>query len=314
MKIPLLVIAGPTASGKTAVAVELAQSLQGEVVSADSMQVYKYMDIGTAKVDKETRNLVPHHMLDLVEPDQDYSLADYKTQAVEACQEIWSRGRLPIMAGGTGLYIKAVTDNFPLEQLPTSQECRDELNNIWDNRGKDYMSQWLCKIDPETAAKAYDRRRVIRALEIFQLTGRAPSVIQREARESSPFYPFVFALTLPRPQLYLKIEARTDIMVNLGIVGEYISLIERGYPADCNSMQGLGYRHCGMYVQGIWTLEQMKEQLKQDTRRYAKRQLTWFRGMQEIHWQDNTEPELAVQRISTMVAGKFDQYSEEVNR
>lgn len=312
MRIPLLVIAGPTASGKSAAAVELALRLGGEVVSADSMQVYKYMDIGTAKVDQETRARIPHHMLDIIEPDQDYSLAEYKVQAESVCKDIWLRGRLPIMAGGTGLYIKAITENYPLEHMPHDSHCREELNRVWNAQGEEYMLQWLRRIDPEIAGKISDRRRIIRALEIFELTGKAPSQIQSDARAASPFLPFIFALTLPRPQLYEKIEARTELMVIQGLIGEYISLIKQGYSPQCNSLQSLGYRHSGLHVQGIWSREEMIEHLKQDTRRYAKRQLTWFRGMQGITWLDNTEPESAVQRIYTMVAGKFDLNSENI--
>jgi tRNA dimethylallyltransferase len=304
-RIPLLVIAGPTASGKSGAAIELALMLNGEVVSADSMQVYKYMDIGTAKVDKDTRAAVPHYMLDVVEPDQDFTLADYKEQAQARCKGIWSRGKLPILAGGTGLYIKAICDNFPLEQLLHDQECRDELKQIWDAKGQDYMAQWLQRVDPETAARVADQRRIIRALEVYELTGKAPSLIQREAKENSPFKPMLFALTLPRPKLYENIDARAEQMVIQGIVGEYISLINQGYPPDCNAMMGLGYRHCGMHIKGLWTLEGMLDHLKRDTRRYAKRQLTWLRGMQGMEFLDNTDPGATGQRIYEQVAGKI---------
>jgi len=303
-KIPLLVIAGPTASGKSDAAVELALMLKGEVVSADSMQVYKYMDIGTAKVDWETRNQVPHHMLDIVEPDQDFSLADYKLQATAAIKDIWGRGKLPIMAGGTGLYIRAMVDNYPLEQLPHDPQCREELNEQWDKQGREYIQAWLKRVDPETAAKVNDRRRIIRALEVYRLSGQAASEIQRAARAANPFITDLIVLTLDRQRLYEKIDARAELMVIQGLVGEYTSLIERGYSPHCNAMQGLGYRHCGMHVQGLWSLEEMKEQLKQDTRRYAKRQLTWFRGMKGV-WIDNANPHQTIARIFDTVAGKY---------
>ena len=309
-KIPLLVIAGPTAVGKSGVAVDLALKLNGEVVSADSMQVYKHMDIGTAKIDEATQTLVPHHMLDVVEPDQDFNLADYKSLAEARCKDIWKQGKVPILAGGTGLYIKAIVDNFPLEQLPHDQACRDELNRVWDLKGQDFMSQWLHRVDQDSAPRALDRRRIIRALEVHELTGRALSRIQTEAKEKSAFAPSLFALTLPRPKLYEKIEARTELMVIQGIVGEYTSLINRGYDPGSNAMMGLGYRHCGMYIQGLWTLDEMKENLKMDTRRYAKRQMTWFRGMQGMDFIDNTDPVLTVQRIYQRVAGNIGYYSE----
>lgn len=304
-RVPLLVIAGPTASGKSYVAVELALKLDGEVISADSMQVYKYMDIGTAKVDEATRSRVPHHMLDIVEPHEDYSLAEYKEQATAVIHEVWQRGKVPIMAGGTGLYIRAITDNYPLEQLPHDPDCRAELSETWDQRGREYMQAWLQRVDPDTAAKVQDRRRIVRALEVFQLSGKAASQIQREAREANPFRTQQFALTLERSQLYEKIDARAEEMVIQGLVGEYTSLIERGYSPQANAMQGLGYRHSGMYVQGLWTLEEMKSQLKQDTRRYAKRQLSWFRGMEGMTWLDNSQPPATVARILDSVAGKL---------
>lgn len=302
-RIPLLVIAGPTASGKSDAAVELALELGGEVISADSMQVYKYMDIGTAKVDAETRARIPHHMLDIVEPDQDYSLAEYKVQATAVARDVWSRGRLPIMAGGTGLYIRAITDNYPLEQMPYDPDCRAELNEMWEQRGREYMEAWLQRVDPVTAAKVRDRRRIVRALEIFVLSGKPASRIQREAREVNPFQPLQFALTLERVRLYEKIDTRAESMVNRGLIGEYTSLIERGYSPEANAMQGLGYRHCGMYLQGLWTLEEMKGQLKQDTRRYAKRQLSWFRGMEGMTWLDNSDPRVTIAKILNSVAG-----------
>lgn len=295
--IPLLVIGGPTASGKSEVAVELALRNKGAVVSADSMQVYKFMDIGTAKVSKETRNRVPHYMLDVVEPHEDYSLAQYKTAAVKCIQDIWQQGKLPILAGGTGLYIKAVIENYPLEEMPHDPLCRGELNTLWDRRGQDYMVELLEKVDPESAAKYSDRRRIIRALEVYQLAGRAFSVIQREAQENNPFKSLNFALTLPREKLYGVIDLRAEQMVIKGLIGEYINLINRGYPADCKAMQGLGYRHSGMFVQGKWTKAEMVEQLQQDTRRFAKRQLTWFRGMKDIIWQDNSNPLASVEII-----------------
>jgi len=309
-KIPLLVIAGPTASGKSDAAVELAKILKGEIVSADSMQVYKYMDIGTAKVDPATRAQVPHHMLDVVEPSEDFSLAQYKELADKIIQDIWQRQRLPIMAGGTGLYIRAVTENYPLEQLPFDADCRAELNRMWEERGRDFMVSWLQQVDPETAVKVKDRRRIIRALEIYRLTGSSQTEIHRQAKAENPFDALIFSLTLPRTQLYARIDARAEAMVIQGLIGEYIKLIEQGYSPAAKAMQGLGYYHAGMYVAGSWTREEMIANLQRDTRRYAKRQLSWFRGMQEVIWLDNSNPQDNVQRIPALAAGKLQPYSE----
>lgn len=313
-KIPLLVIAGPTASGKSDAAVELAQIFNGEIVSADSMQVYKYMDIGTAKVSKEIRALVPHHMLDVVEPDAEFSLAQYKELADSIIQDIWQRGRLPLLVGGTGLYIKAVVENYPLDKLPYDASCRDELNKMWDERGKEYMLSWLEKVDCETAAKVMDRRRIIRALEVYKLTGMSQTEIHRRGKIESPYDAMLFALTLPRGRLYQGIDARTEDMVAQGLLEEYKGLLERGYSPRSNAMQGLGYYHAGMHVAGTWSLEEMITNLQRDTRRYAKRQLSWFRGMDDVIWVDNSNPQASIKRISALAAGKIQQYSEVLNR
>lgn len=313
-KIPLLVIAGPTASGKSDAAVELAQIFNGEIVSSDSMQVYKYMDIGTAKVSMATRTQIPHHMLDVVEPDADFSLAQYKEEADKIIIDIWQRGRLPLLAGGTGLYSKAVVENYPLDKLPFNVSCRDELNRMWDERGGEYMSHWLEKVDPETAAKAKDRRRIVRALEVFTLTGMSQAEIHRRGKVASPYDPLIFALTLPRPQLYQRIDSRTEDMVAQGLVEEYKDLLKKGYSPEDKAMQGLGYYHAGMHIAGYWSREEMIATLQRDTRRYAKRQLSWFRGMEDVIWIDNSNPHASVENISLLAAGKFQQCSEVLKR
>lgn len=307
--IPLLVIAGPTATGKSALAVALAERLGGEILSADSMQVYKYMDIGTAKVEGPLRARVPHHLLDLVEPNEDFSLAQYKEAADGVIGEIWERRRLPIMVGGTGLYIKAVLENYPLAQLPYDPACRARLNREWDQGGREQMVLRLAEADPQAALTARDRRRIIRALEVYELTGRSQSEIQEQAKEDSPYCPAVFALTLPRPLLYERIDARAESMVIQGLIGEYTGLIEGGYSPRAKAMQGLGYYHAGMHLTGCWTLPEMVANLQRDTRRYAKRQLSWFRGM-AVTWIDNSCPEESLERVFFTVAGKLPAISE----
>jgi len=313
-KIPLLVIAGPTASGKSDIAVELAQLFNGEIVSADSMQVYKHMDIGTAKVSGEIRARVPHHMLDVAEPDADFSLAQYKEQADRIIQDIWQRGHLPLLVGGTGLYIKAVVENYPLDKLPYDASCRAELNRLWDERGKDYMVRWLEAVDPEAAARSKDRRRIIRALEVYRLTGMSQTEIHRRGKVESPYDAVIFALTLPRTRLYQRIDARAADMVAHGLLEEYMGLLEKGYSPESKAMQGLGYYHAGMHVAGCWSREEMIAHLQRDTRRYAKRQLSWFRGMEAVIWVDNSNPLASIKRISEFAAGKVQQYSEVLNR
>ena len=311
-EIPLLVIAGPTASGKTSVAIEVALTIGGEIISADSMQVYKYMDIGTAKATPEQRALVPHHLLDVVEPHEEYSLADHQKQAVAAAKDIYNRGRLPLLVGGTGLYIRAVVDNYPLQDIPHNEDCRRWLQGQWLVRGQERMRQWLEAVDPFSAARiaCNDQRRAIRALEVWLLAGRSLGEIQQEAKKKSPFRTISFALFHPREHLYNLIDERTLEMINSGLVGEYMQLTARGYSPHCKSMQGLGYRHAGMYIQGHWDLAKMTAELQQDTRRYAKRQLTWFRGIPDMQWLENINPQETSTTICHAIAGKFNSLSE----
>lgn len=304
-KIPLLIIAGPTAAGKTAVALDLAQKLKGEIVSADSMQVYKYMDIGTAKVSPAEQLAVRHHLLNIAEPNEEFSLAQYKERADAAIRDIWQRQRLPLLVGGTGLYIKAVSENYPLASLPYDAACRAELNALWQQRGEAYMLDLLKGVDPESAAKAKDRRRIIRALEVYRLTGKSQTAIQRQAKQESPYSVLFIALSLPRQELYRRIDARAVKMVNQGLVGEYIRLQERGYSPTAKAMQGLGYYHAGMFVHGSWRQEEMLAQLQRDTRRYAKRQLSWFRGVKTAIWLDNIDSRASSAKISELAAGYF---------
>lgn len=311
-EIPLLVIAGPTASGKTSVAIDVALAIGGEIISADSMQVYKYMDIGTAKATPEQRALVPHYLLDVVEPHEEYSLADYQEQAVAAAKDIYSRGKLPLLVGGTGLYIRAVVDNYPLKDIPHQEACRHWLQGQWLVRGQERMRQWLQAVDPISAARiAYnDQRRTIRALEVWLLAGSSLGELQQEAKKKSPFRAISFALFHPREHLYDLINRRTLEMIKSGLVGEYKQLTARGYSPQCKSMQGLGYRHAGMYVQGQWDIAEMTTELQQDTRRYAKRQLTWFRGIPEMQWLDNRNPQETATTICHAIAGKLNSHSE----
>lgn len=309
-KIPLLVITGPTATGKSQLAIELAKRFSGEIISADSMQVYKDMDVGTAKVANFDRQLIPHHLLDVTTPDQDFSLAQYKLLADQAIKSIYNGRKLPIMAGGTGLYIKAVVENYPLADLPFDPECRARLNKEWEEKGRDHMSALLKQVDPLAADKAQDKRRIIRALEVFRLTGRSQSEIQRRSREQSPYAPVIFALTLPRATLYARIDKRSETMVTHGLVEEYSNLVSKGYSPQAKAMQGLGYFHAGMFVTGKWSKEEMIGYLQRDTRRYAKRQLSWFRGMANVEWIDNSRPQQSLQNISDIIAGKALRVSE----
>ena len=304
-KTPLLIIAGPTACGKSDVAVETALRLDTEVVSADSMQVYRHMDIGTAKLPPEERKGVDHHMLDVVNPDEEFSLAMYKRMAQKKCLDIAGRGKTPVVAGGTGLYIKALSENYPLEELPFDSQCRAELENQWQELGGGAMHKLLEQADPQAAQRINlgDKRRIIRALEIYRLTGVAPTNIQQKARQNNPFSPLLVVLELPRRELYRRINSRAHSMLDAGLLDEYNKLLDMGFSPQCNAMQGLGYRHCYMHVQGFWDKEEMLAMLQRDTRRYAKRQLTWFRGQKNAIWLDNSTPDSTPARICSILQG-----------
>ncbi len=304
-KVPLLIIAGPTACGKSDVAVEVALRTKSEVVSADSMQVYKYMDIGTAKLPLSQRRGVPHHMLDVVTPDEDFSLAMYKEMAQKKSLEIGKKGKIPILAGGTGLYIKALSENYPLEQMPYDPKCRSELEQEWQQLGGPALYRQLEQADAAAARRISpgDKRRIIRALEIYRLTGVAATEIQQKARQDNPFSPLMIVLNQARHQLYRRIDQRSQSMIDEGLVEEYKSLLDRGFSPHSNAMQGLGYRHCHMLLQGEWGEGEMLAMLQQDTRRYAKRQLTWFRGEKQAIWLDNSDPGQTPDAICRIMQG-----------
>jgi len=280
---PLLVITGPTATGKSAVAVEVALKIDGEIVSADSMMVYRGMDIGTAKPTPAERRGVPHHLIDVIDPDQDFSVAAYQRLARESIREISARGRLPVLAGGTGLYIRAVLEGF---QLPGGRDLglRRRLAEEARRHGVVHLHERLRAIDPEAAARIHPNnlKRVIRAIEVYHQTGTPMS---RAASVAEPGYDaLVIGLYLERSQLYRRIEARVDAMITGGLVDEVRGLIAGGVKRDSTAMQALGYKEIAAYLSGEVSLEEAVWLLKRNTRRFAKRQLTWFRRDERIRW------------------------------
>lgn len=276
---PLIVLAGPTAVGKTELSLKLAQRLNAEIVSADSMQVYKRMDIGTAKPSREERELVPHHLIDLVEPDQDFSVAAYKKCFEQTVTSIYTRGKLPLLTGGTGLYIRACTQAYDLEPGEPLPALRQELQEQAAQYGPNYIHQRLAEVDPEAAAKIHpnDRHRVIRALEVFVNTGAPISQLQQKRSASFKYKVIYLFIDRNRDELYHRIELRVDRMINEGLVEEVRSLLESGFSPQLKSMQSLGYKQISSYLQQTVSLEDAVAAIKQETRRYAKRQLTWFR-------------------------------------
>ncbi|MGO0123345.1 tRNA (adenosine(37)-N6)-dimethylallyltransferase MiaA [Desulfothermobacter acidiphilus] len=284
---PLVVITGPTATGKTAVAIEVALRLKGEIISADSMMVYRGMDIGTAKPSLEERRGVPHHLIDVVEPDQHFSVGAFQAMVQELIPAIHQRGHWPLLVGGTALYLRAVIDGYTLA-VEANRELRQRLLEEARRLGTAHFYEQLRAIDPQAAAKIHphDRKRLVRALEIYYQTGKPPSELQRQA--PPPYRVLMFGLHLPRTELYRRIEQRVDAMIAAGLVEEVRRLLERGISPQATSMQGLGYKEIAAYLRGEVSWEQALYLLKRNTRRFAKRQLTWFRRDPRIRWLDVT--------------------------
>lgn len=281
----VVVICGPTASGKTSLSVELAKELDAEIISADSMQIYKGMDIATAKPTVEERQGIPHHLMDFLDPSEGFSVADYVRLAREKISDIVSRGKLPVIVGGTGLYISSLINNIQFEESECDYAYREELRQLAEENGNGRLLDMLREIDPETAATLHENNqsRVIRALEVYRTTGKTMSQLQKESRTiPSPYEPCMIALDYDRSQLYDRINSRVDIMLRDGLIEEAREFYEaEDYPT---AAQAIGYKELLPYLKGEQTLEICVEKLKQETRKYAKRQLTWFRRDERIHW------------------------------
>lgn len=283
---PLVVLLGPTAVGKTSLALRLARCLEAEIVSVDSRQLYRYMDIGTAKPTPEERRQVPHHLLDLLDPDQRASAAQFVTAAQAVLSELQRRGRRPLLVAGSGLYLQALL--FGLMPAPAADPAlRQALHAYADRYGTPALHRCLARVDPAAAAvyHPHDRVRLIRALEVSYLTGVPFSVHCQRHQRQRPRYPFVaIGLTRDRGDLYARIATRTEAMLAAGWLAEVEALLARGYRADCPGMNSLGYRELLAYLAGQATWEATVEAIKRATRRFAKRQLTWFRKMSPVHW------------------------------
>lgn len=286
--LPLVVIVGPTAVGKSEIAVEVALHLGGEVVSADSVQLYKYFDIGSAKLPPSEQKGVPHHLLDILEPDQEFSVAQYQVLARKKIAEICQNRRLPLLVGGTGLYVQAVIDPYHFPEMSQVQELRQQHLEIWDNGGAKQLYARLQEIDPETARRLHpnDFRRISRALEVYQLTGHTISSFQKQQGAERLYHLAMIGLTRSRPELYRRIELRVEQMFRSGLVEETRKILEMGYPPELKPFQSLGYKQAVGFLRGEYDLKKAIELTKQATRNYAKRQLTWFRRDGRINWFD----------------------------
>ncbi|RHP29887.1 tRNA (adenosine(37)-N6)-dimethylallyltransferase MiaA [Lachnotalea sp. AF33-28] len=289
MKPPLIVLTGPTAVGKTALSIELARALNGEIISADSMQVYRCMDIGSAKVTPEEMQGIRHYLIDELDPSAEFNVVRFKQMAKKALEEIYSRGKLPIVAGGTGFYIQALLKDVDFTETCEDPALREELENLAKERGVEYLHGLLERADPAAASSihANNVKRVIRALEFNHLTGEQISRHNaEESRRESPYNYLYFVLTMDRARLYERIERRVDAMMAAGLLEEVEMLKQIGCHRQMVSMQGLGYKELLSFLDGDCTLEEAVSVIKRDTRHFAKRQLTWFRREEDVIWID----------------------------
>jgi len=304
VNVKLCVVVGPTAVGKTAVGVRLAKALNGEVINGDASQVYKGLDIGTAKISPEEADGVPHHLIDLLPPEASYSAADFQRDARKAIADVAARGRLPILVGGTGLYIKAAIYDYRFDEAAPDPELRRRLEERAVREGTDKLYERLKEIDPEYAQRVHPNnvKRIVRALERYHLTGRPPSAAEGASR---PLYEAaVIGLTMPRDALYRRIEDRVDKMIAAGLVDEARQLYDRGL-ADAQSTQSIGYKELFGYFQGLYSLDEAIGLIKRNTKRLAKRQYTWFRRQMDVTWFDAKDVETNFFKILQFVAGKL---------
>lgn len=290
MKEKVIVICGPTASGKTALSIELAKKINGEIVSADSMQIYKDMNIGTAKPTKEEMQGIKHYLIDCVSPEERYSVAQYKQDAKATIKEIIAKGKTPIIVGGTGLYVDSLIYEIEYNDVKIDENYRKELEKIVEEQGLEELYKKALEIDPVAMKKISpnDKKRIMRVLEIYKTTGKTKTEQELESRKNPVEYDYkIFAINWDREILYQRIDKRVDIMIEQGLIDEVRDILKK-YNKFPTAMQGLGYKEAVDYINGIYTKEEMIEKIKMETRRYAKRQLTWFRKNKQTIWLDGT--------------------------
>ena len=282
----VIVICGPTASGKTALSIELAKKINGEIISSDSMQIYKYMDIGTAKTTQEEMQGIKHYLLDFVEPSQRYSVAEFKKDAEKAIEEILQKGKTPIIVGGTGLYVDSLIYGIEYQTIEFDEQYRKQLEERVEKEGLETLYNEAKNIDTQAIEKISlnYKKRILRILEIYKATGKNKTEQEIESRKNGVKYDYkVFAINMDREKLYERINKRVDIMIENGLIEEVEKLLEK-YKEFPTAMQGLGYKEVVEYLQGKVSEEEMIENIKRETRRYAKRQLTWFRKNKQTIW------------------------------
>lgn len=286
-KIPILILTGPTAVGKTALSIELSKVLGGEIISADSMQIYRKMDIGSAKISQEEMDSVVHHMIDVVDPDEDFSVADFHDMASQIISDIHKRGNLAIVTGGTGLYLNSLVYDMDFGGTNSDPSIRKDLEEILNDKGKDYLYRLLQDLSPEAAKRIHpnNTKRVIRAIEVYK-TGGDMGDFSNDLKYNPKFDAKIIVLNRDRSILYDRINQRVDMMFDMGLLDEVKRLHQMGYTSQMQSMKGIGYKEVLEYFDGKMTLEESIDILKQGTRRYAKRQITWFKRYENALWLD----------------------------
>ena len=289
MKEKVVVIVGPTASGKTGLSIELAKRIGGEIISADSMQIYKDMDIGTAKVTEEEKDGIEHYLIDIISPEERYTVSNFKKDAEQAIEEILAKGKVPIIAGGTGLYVNSLIYGIEYQEMEFDEEYRNNLMNIAEtDEGLNSLYEEACRIDPEAMKKIFpsDKKRIVRVLEIYKATGKTKTEQEILSRQNGVKYDYkVFGILRDRENLYERINLRVDLMLKQGLIDEVKSIYEK-YKTFPTAMQGLGYKEVVWYLENKISYDEMVELIKKETRRYAKRQMTWFRKTENIIWLD----------------------------
>lgn len=307
----MIAVIGPTAVGKTKVSIDLAKMLDTEIISGDSMLVYKDMNIGTAKPSMSERSNVLHHLIDILEPSANFSVVDFKELAGQHITRINKQGKIPILAGGTGLYIKALLEGYQFNPTPSDEKLRADLENLAQKHGNQYLHDKLAVVQPSTAARLHpnDLRRVIRALEIYSLSGDTVSQHKLMDEQELLYHTVVIGITMDRQLLYQRINQRVDIMIEQGLVNEVATLLKNGVSPDCQGMQGIGYKEIVHHIHGEMSLSLATENIKQATRNFAKRQLTWYRKMPYITWfdvNDFTDYNTMMETFYKAIAGKFN--------
>ncbi|WMJ81999.1 tRNA (adenosine(37)-N6)-dimethylallyltransferase MiaA [Clostridium sp. MB40-C1] len=309
MKKDLFILAGPTAVGKTAISINLAKKLHGEIISADSMQIYKFMDIGSAKIKEDEKEEIPHYVIDFIDPSKEFSVVEFKNEATKSIELIDSKNKLPMVVGGTGFYIDSLIFNYDFANTYRDEDYRDYLKNLAQERGNEYVHSLLKNIDSESYNRLYpnDLKRVIRALEVYKITGKTISEFNAmQDIYDIPYNVYYFVLTMDRAKLYERINHRVDIMLEEGLIDEVKKLKNMGLTEDMQSMKGIGYKEILYYLNGNLSLDEAVEMIKKGSRNYAKRQLTWFRKDKRVIWidKDNYEDDY---QVTEAIISKFNE-------